>query len=367
MKVVHISYKRIAESDPERWLNKINFFCGILEKMALVCDVTSVHSIDYGGQLERNNVRYIFIKRNFVDGLFPRKINEQVNRLSPDVVIVHGLGFPWEVLHLQQSLKRSTRVFIQNHAERPFRSHKAWLQKLADRNVNGYFFASHHLAEGWINKDQIKRAEKIYEVMEVSSAFTPMSREAAQKKLSISGQQNYLWVGRLNDNKNPLLVIRAFLQFVTTQPSSRLYVIFQEDDLLSEINNILAASPDKASQITLVGQVDHSDLIYWYNSVDYIISTSFYEGSGVAVCEAMSCVCYPILSDIASFRMMTDNGRVGTLFHSNDQKALVDALQNTTHPAPNTRNDIINWFNKRLSFQAIADAMLLAIEDVRKK
>jgi glycosyltransferase involved in cell wall biosynthesis len=363
--VVHISFKRIAERDPETWLNKISFFCGILDKMAIVCNITSIHSIDHDGKLERNGVNYIFIKRSFTDGVLSSKINDQIKALNADAVIVHGLGFPWQVLQLQRSLTRKTKLFIQNHAERPFRSHKVWLQKLVDRNADGYFFASHGLAEAWIKKGQIKNSEKIHEVMEVSSVFMPMSRETAQEKISINGHHNYLWVGRLNANKNPLLAVRAFLQFINTQPAAKLYLIFQENDLLPEINRMLEMNADKRKQIILVGQVQHSDLAYWYNSVDYIISTSFYEGSGVAVCEAMSCGCYPVLSDIASFRMMTDEGRNGMLFRSNDEKALLDALQNTSKLSPNTRNGIINWFNERLSFQAIANSMLSAIDNVK--
>jgi glycosyltransferase involved in cell wall biosynthesis len=362
MNVVHISYAKVNEPDARRWLEKINFFCGVLESMAKYCHVWSIHSIDYTGEIKKNNVHYLFIKRAPVDGLFRSVIDQRVVELKPDVVIVHGLVFPWQVLKLQRVLSSPTRLFIQNHAERPFRSHKAWLQKLVDRNVEGYFFASHDLAKPWIEKRQIADSKKIHEVMEVSSVFKPMSRADARQKLNINEDGGYLWVGRLNRNKNPLLVINAFMEFLDTNAHAKLYLIFQENDLLVDINKILSANPEKKKQIILVGNVAHADMIFWYNSMSYIISTSFYEGSGVAICEAMSCGCVPILTDIPSFRMMTANGRIGYLYASNDQYALVTALNTTTAVTPDTHLKVIDWFNEHLSFQAIAKKMMTAIK-----
>jgi glycosyltransferase involved in cell wall biosynthesis len=366
MKVVHISYARITEQNPERWLEKINFFCGILEEMAKTCEVTSLHAIEYDGQLSKNGVRYIFIRRSYSDGIIASKLNEQVTTLNPDAVIVHGLGFPWQVLHLQHVLPASVKLFIQNHAERPFRSHKSFLQRMADRNVDGYFFASSDLAKPWIEKGQITNSKKIHEVMEVSSVFTQIERDVAKRRISVQGEKNYLWVGRLNENKNPLLVIRAFLQFLDSHPEARLYLIFQERDMLSHITRLLDAETEKKKQFVLVGTVEHKDMIYWYNSMNFIISTSFYEGSGVAVCEALSCGCFPILTNIPSFRMMTDNGRIGILYPSNDQGALADALNKTSSLGTAVRSEMINWFNERLSFRAISATMLSSIVSINK-
>lgn len=361
MKIVHISYARINEHNAERWLEKINFFCGILESMANTCEVWSIHSINFTGEVKRNNVHYLFFNRSYADGLLSSVINQRVKKLKPDTVIVHGLGFPWQVLQLQRSLSSKTKLFIQNHAERPFRSHKAWLQKLADRKVDGYFFAAHNLAKPWIEKHQIADEKKIHEVMEVSSVFKPIPRDEALRKLNINNDQGFLWVGRLNQNKNPLLLIHGFFKFLETKPEAKLYLIFQEIDLLQDINKVLDSHPEKARQIVLVGNVEHADMVYWYSSMRYIISTSFYEGSGVAVCEAMSCGCIPILTDIASFRMMTDDGRMGFLYKSNDQDALALALVRATNVEQEMHDDVIKWFNEHLSFQAIANTMLTSM------
>ncbi len=51
----------------------------------------------------------------------------------------------------------------------------------------------------------------------------------------------------------------------------------------------------------------------YYNSADYFVLGSHYEGSGFSLVEAMSCGVIPIVTDIPSFRMMTNNGKIGTL------------------------------------------------------
>lgn len=360
MKVVHISYAQIDERDPERWLERINFFCGILERMADACEVWSFHSIRFSGELERNKVHYVFVNESFGTRLFGSAIDKYIQELKPGAVIVHGMGFQWEVLRLQRSLPSTTRLFVQNHAERPFRSYKRWLQILVDRNIDGYFFASRDLAKPWIEDKQIRSANKIHEVMEVSSVFKPISRKEAMRKLNLDDDQGYLWVGRLNENKNPLPVIKVFLKFLDINPTAKLYIIFQEGELLPAIEKLLNTANERSKQIILVGNVAHADMVYWYNCMRYIISSSFYEGSGVAVCEAMSCGCIPILTNIPSFRMMTDNGRIGFLYEPNDEQALVAILKETMHISSHVHDEVIRWFSARLSFTAIARSMLSA-------
>ena len=67
----------------------------------------------------------------------------------------------------------------------------------------------------------------------------------------------------------------------------------------------------------------------WYNSADFIISGSHYEGSGVAVTEAMSCGCIPVVTDIPSFRSMTGQGKCGLLFKPGNEQDLLAALLKT--------------------------------------
>ena len=94
---------------------------------------------------------------------------------------------------------------------------------------------------------------------------------------------------------------------------------------------------------------------YWFNSADFIISGSHYEGSGTAICEAMSCGCVPVVTDIFSFRAITANGECGLLYKPGDENALLAALIQTPQmDVQEKRNKALAHFKNNLSFEAIA-------------
>src|SRR3569833_1874946 len=105
-----------------------------------------------------------------------------------------------------------------------------------------------------------------------------------------------------------------------------MYMIYHTDELLEPMQTIINLSPNKKA-IQLVGKLPHSELQYWFRSADFILSASHYEGSGTAICEAMSCGCVPIVTDIPSFRMITNNGRCGLLYEPGNEISLLDALR----------------------------------------
>jgi glycosyltransferase involved in cell wall biosynthesis len=107
--------------------------------------------------------------------------------------------------------------------------------------------------------------------------------------------------------------------------------------------------------IVLIGQVPHDDLLYWYNSADFLISGSHYEGSGTVVCEAMSCGCVPVVTDILSFRAITDNGNCGLLYEPGNERALLTALIKTGGlDKEELSKRSLAYFRENLSFEAIA-------------
>jgi glycosyltransferase involved in cell wall biosynthesis len=129
-------------------------------------------------------------------------------------------------------------------------------------------------------------------------------------------------------------------------------MIYHTDELLNYIKKLLSTGK---SPVKLIGQVPHYDLLYWFNSADYILSGSHYEGSGTAVCEAMSCGCVPIVTDILSFRMITDNGQCGILYEPGNEAALLSALTQTKNlDICEKRNRSLAYYKEKLSFEAIA-------------
>jgi glycosyltransferase involved in cell wall biosynthesis len=354
MHFVFVSYNYSPNfNSPAAWINRIKVYVGSLECLAKEDTVTRVEQINYSGDYHNNGIQYYFTdfgRRKY----FPWKLNHFVKGLQPDIVFVNGLHFPLQVIQLRLTLGKEVKIIAQNHAEKPFTGIKKYIQKIADICIDAYLFASHGLGMDWVNKGNLASPRKIHEVMEVSSVFYQIDKVYAKSRTGASGDPVFLWVGRLNANKDPLNVVGAFLEFNNMHPAARLYMIYHTDELLNEIESLINKNESKDA-ITLIGEVPHDELLYWFNSSDFIISGSHYEGSGTAVCEAMSCGCVPIVTDIFSFRMITDNGNCGILYEPGNKEALLSALMQTMNlDMHKKQRKSLEYFQEKLSFEAIA-------------
>ena len=356
MKIVNISHVSFPdEHDPEQWIQKSLFFKGIWEDVANMDEVIFIDVIGYEGRLKRNGVEYWFYRRSKKALRLPTDIHRAIAKQKPDVIIVHGMRAPWQVLLLRLILGRKAKIVVQDHGGGYFHSPlKKYLQRLADHVIDAYFFTSFQQSDSYIKNGIIKDRRKVKEVIEISSVFTSQDECIARSLTGVGEGELYLWVGRLNSNKDPILAIKAFTQFVADGKNANLYMIFQSEDLLPDIQLWLQQHTDAAKRIHLVGKVEHEQLKFWYSSVDFIISTSHYEAGGVSVCEAMSCGCIPILSDIPSFQSMTGN-QCGIMFEAGNCSSLLNALRESfLMNKTEEREKTLAQFNKRLSFTAIA-------------
>jgi glycosyltransferase involved in cell wall biosynthesis len=352
MKYVFASYVFTKEyNSPAAWIERIKAYTGILEALAQNNEVISIEQIDYQGEYEYNGVKYQF--KRFAN---PRsnQVNTLIKSFEPDVVIIQSLHYPLQVIQLRLKLGKHTRIIIQNHAEKPFTGIKKYFQRFSDRYTDAYLFAAHQLGARWVQSGNLASTTKIHEVMEVSSVFSSIDKRIARQKTGVNDGLIFLWVGRLNDNKDPLTVLKAFLRFAEVNSQARLYMIYHTEELLDTIKQLLDRSTGKEA-VKLVGRVPNAALQYWYNSADIILSGSHYEGSGTAVCEAMSCGCMPVVTDIDSFRMITDNGKCGLLYQAGNQDALLAILRQTDQmDIAGKQKASLDYFKSTLSFEAIA-------------
>ena len=353
MKLIFTSYTSTPEySQPELWLKRIEGYTGILESLSRNNKVIGIERINYEGEYVQNGVQYYFVKLKNKVVRFPLHIHRLIKRMQPDVVFVNGLIFPMQIIQLRLVLGKSVKIILLHRAERPFGRGKKYLQKLADKCVDAYLFTTSAFSNDWRRYIDVK---KIHEVIQASSIFNTIDRTEAVKGTGIKGPLVFLWVGSLIPRKDPLTVVKAFLEFARYRPESKMYMIYQSAELLQEINTLLDGNKKYREAIVLVGKVSHDQLLYWYNSADFFISASRYEGSGVAVSEAMSCGCIPITSDFITFQKMTGSGKCGLLFETgNDKDLLVALLKTDEMDMEKERDRVLRQFKEELSFEAIA-------------
>src|SRR6187402_240320 len=184
MKFVFASYnKNEGFTQPMVWLKRTGLYSGILASLSKSHQVISIEQINYEGQCTHGGVQHKFMRFGKRSLYFPIKLNRAIQQLQPDVVVIHGLHYPLQVIQLRLLLGEKIKIIVQNHAEQPFAGPKKYLQRWASNFIDAYLFASRDMGLGWVEKGNIKSPEKIQEVMEVSSVFYPIDRQLSRDQL----------------------------------------------------------------------------------------------------------------------------------------------------------------------------------------
>jgi glycosyltransferase involved in cell wall biosynthesis len=364
MKIVCVTYARTNDiSTPEDWFRRLNIFIRAWEKIAIRHKIIRLDLLRFDGHANHNGIEYFFVNIRKDRVLFPWNLHGKIRKLNPDIVMIAGLHFPVQVLQLGMRLSARTKVIAQHHAEKPFIGIKKWLQRLADRFIDIYFFASIPSALRWVKQGNISSINKVRQIMEVSSVFEDFTSNADAIEASESGHPLFLYVGRLNANKNPLIVVRAFLRLIKTYPDARLMLIYQSVELLAEIESLTTGN---RNEVILVGPIPHHEMEGWYRKAAFIVSGSEYEGSGTAICEAMSLGCIPILPNIDAFLGMTNDGSCGFLYQAGNEDSLLEAIKRALASDQQAESKkSIQHFRTELSFEAIADKIQEVLDSLK--
>lgn len=318
-------------------------------------NIQVVHHAAHNETLNYNGIKHIIFKGRNGFGYIPFKTLSYIRLQRPNIVLVQGLGFPIQVIMLRLWLGNKTVIVAQHHAERPYSSIKKWLQRLADKCINAYLFTAGKNAEEWFNERIITNAAKYNQLLELSTYFIPVNKQQARVALGMGDGEIFLWVGRLEANKDPLTVLRGFEKYITVNNNAILYMVYQQDNLLAKVKAILQANSALQQKVVLVGRKNRDALPAWFSAADYYLSGSHREGSGTALIEAMACGCIPVVTNIAAFNAITFDGRFGLHYTAGDADSLFNTL--CTLPSINRQQmsaGIMQHFEEQLSFKAIA-------------
>jgi len=248
-----------------------------------------------------------------------------VRRLRPDILHVFGLTLDLQLALLTRAAPRDTRIFVHYHGGLPpaSRARRA-LQAGSLRRVEKALFTSQVQASGWVQAGLL-RPKQTALVMETSSPFAGMPRDEARRITGMRGDPVYLSAGRLHPIKDPLTMLRGFQLIARSQPGARLYLYYLTGEMLDELRAVVEAAPELAGRVEFRGRARPEEMEAIYSSADVLIQASLREWSGLAVLEAMSCGCIPLVSRIPSFTAMTAGGRYGLHFEPGDAEGLARA------------------------------------------
>lgn len=335
-------------------------WCDALVKSG--CKITVLIRFHKKDHILQNETNYYFLPDGYGERLRPWQIPVGLYRkaaaIQADVYHGHNMDKMMQHAYLKYVIG-DKKLLVQNHAETPKKRLRILLQRWLLKNIDAFLFCAKGQEIAWYEHGVISANSQSYFVMEASTHFKKKDRKASQQLTQLVGDPVFLWVGNLNENKDPLTILKAFVEILKNSPSAQLYMIYRFDDLKPQVVSFIERHEILKKQVHLLGAKSYEELEDYYNSADFFILGSHHEGSGYSLMESMACGCIPIVTDIPSFRMMTNKGQVGFLWEIGDEKALIIAIEKALSvDIKEQRLKVLQLFEQELSYDAISTKML---------
>ena len=375
MRVLHVScFRDAADRRPDALLREWGTLTGVAAGVHDAgADVAVVQAAAVDAEVEREGVRVHFVREPRLPGMrwilpratpLPLRISRVIARLRPELVHFHGLSFPIQTIFLSHRFP-SVPFVLQDHADTPLSGWRKRVQRRAFGTAAAVTFTASDQAESFQAAGLMDSDLPVHEVPEGSSRFTPGDAAEARRRSGMVGDPAILWVGDLNEGKDPITALGAVAQAAGRLPGILVWCIYRKAPLLEIVRARVAGDAALRDRVRLVGPVAAPEVEAWMRGADYLLSSSLHEGSGYAAIEAMACGTPPVLSDIPSFRRLTDGGRVGALFPARDPVAGGNALTEMAHGDRGVqRRRAREWFESQLSFGAIGRRLISVYEEV---
>lgn len=139
-----------------------------------------------------------------------------------------------------------------------------------------------------------------------------------------SAERTVIFAGRLEAQKDPATLIRAWARVSGMEPPPRLLIIGEGS--LRELIEEQVRSLGLSSSVSFAGAVPHDGMPGWYARGSVFVLPSFSEGLSNSLLEAMACGLAPVVSDIPANRAVFPPGSEGLFFNPGDEAALAARL-----------------------------------------
>lgn len=369
MKVTFVNYYYDKDISIDEYFDKYPAIHGWAKTLRVLgLNVNVYHRFSQNKALVKDNVKYILVSDKLRSDLKwyqnPILFHNKICEYKHEIIHINSFRYAYQASLLKQKISLAKFV-IQHHAEKPGNRIKRFLIRNFSSSVNGFMFSSIEVYDEWLKTKTLPTGKKFAEIMEGSSDFIFKNRAEARLKTGLSGKPILLWVGRLDENKDPLTVLSGFLKLLRDFPDAKLYMIYSEDKLKQQVLSFISQNNILENSVVLLGFINHKEICDYYNSSDYFVLGSHYEGSGFSLVEAMSCGVIPIVTDIPAFRMITDKGRIGGLWKcSDDESFYTKAKETINKPIKLELKKTFDFFSANLSYAAISSKAKIFYESL---
>jgi glycosyltransferase involved in cell wall biosynthesis len=194
-----------------------------------------------------------------------------------------------------------------------------------------------------VRQSAVDRYRALYPQLEGKFAFIPTwvdtsvfwpSRTSAERerlrvtlcqKLGVATATRILvFVGRLDRQKDPLLLLEAFRQ--TLQRQGDLHLVVVGDGTLRGKLEAAIARNNLVARVSLMGALPRTAIADVLRSADLFVLSSAYEGMPIAVLEALASGVPVVSTDVGELSRVVIDGMNGFLAKDKSAEALADAV-----------------------------------------
>jgi glycosyltransferase involved in cell wall biosynthesis len=371
-RVVQVSFVAEAERrDPETLLAEWTTLVNVAASVARAgVQLTVVLAAGRDQMIERDGVRYEFVddgravpRRSPARGSRSRRSADVIDRvisLGADVVHLHGFVRPLLARNLRAAL-HDVPLLVQDHGSVVPSGARRLFWRLAFGEADAVAFAAREQATPFLEAGVLRRGMPVFELFEDSTSFGIGDRAAARAATGLFGDPCVLWTGRLDGNKDPLVMLDAFERAALELPDARLWCRYGDAPLLGEVERRIAASSILRERVTLLGRCTHAEMQAHYHAAELFVQPSHREGCSYSTIEALACGVAPVVSDIPSMRKIV--GDAGVLVPPSDAKALADAIVEQARRDPEARRAAARArFESALSYDHVGRELRRAYE-----
>ena len=261
--------------------------------------------------LESENIPCSKIKRNYVR---VKRLRQICKREKPDVLVAFMAEPNFRAIIATIGLKTKTVISVRNDPEKEYAGRLMnFVGKYILPMADGCVFQTEEAKKWFPKKLQNKR----------TIIFNAVKREFFEaKRKPVNGL--IVTCGRLEEQKNHILLIKAFFNVVKKNPNAYLHIYGEgslKDYLQSLIDNL-----GLNHSVKLMGQTN--DVVSVLEKADVFVLSSFYEGMPNALMEAMAVGVPCIATDCpcGGARMLLNDNN-GILIKNNNIDELTNAME----------------------------------------
>lgn len=191
---------------------------------------------------------------------------------------------------------------------------------LTNDNVMSWYIDHFHAKRKFLFFPIIQKDQKFRHSLEKALPIAGRMTD----ELQLKGRQVLLFVGRLIDIKNLLLLLDALASIVDRYPRTVLLLV--GDGEQRSTLELHAEKKGIQDHVLFVGKKQGADLYAYYNIGQIFILPSYYERFGAVVNEALLAGCYTLCSSAAGAACLIDTPNNGAVFDPHDQTDLAEKL-----------------------------------------